>query len=451
MLPVIKLPMRVEIANQGSNTLSVYPQVGGSIDNGSTNASVTLAAGKSATFEASSLTNWYTVATTASAAGVTVGGSSGQIQYNNSAALGGFTASGDVLINTATGVTTLMGQAAIITPTVTSSQNNWSPSGWLTAGAMTANLIRTTLSTTYVSLTGLVPPSAGTIDGAIVTIENANASVAFMRFQANSGSSSAANQFGFKSDVYLDPGESLVLQYDATASLWRELHTHKWFDANLWGTGYDGTGPQTGSTFSREMHFTDWIVPASQAWPQTGFDVYVNGVLDISSASAAFLTYNGVAGSTAGTQNSVSGGSTTTGTGYLLARPDNGVASGAAQRPTARLARHRTHALHGTPAAATRPAAELAELAGRLATAAAAVVVPARDRLSSRCRYRGTSRSPRSTAKQRAMSATAARPAAAAAAMAPDSAAGAAAREARAECSAFEPAKSGGGRTRPSA
>jgi hypothetical protein len=73
VLPTPKQPgTSITIANQGVNSLAVYPQLGGSIDNGSTNASVTLSAGKSATFEASSLTNWYTVSTTATSGSGTV-------------------------------------------------------------------------------------------------------------------------------------------------------------------------------------------------------------------------------------------------------------------------------------------------------------------------------------------------------------------------------------------
>jgi hypothetical protein len=69
-LPVPKRPsMTISVANQGASTLNVYPQLGGTIDNGTANAAVTLLAGKSATYEASSLTNWYTIASTATAAG----------------------------------------------------------------------------------------------------------------------------------------------------------------------------------------------------------------------------------------------------------------------------------------------------------------------------------------------------------------------------------------------
>ncbi len=54
------------------------------------------------------------VVTTGSSAGGSAGGTNGQIQYNNSSALGGFTASGDATINTSTGAVTLANTA--VTP-----------------------------------------------------------------------------------------------------------------------------------------------------------------------------------------------------------------------------------------------------------------------------------------------------------------------------------------------
>jgi hypothetical protein len=70
ILPVPRTPgTSITIANQGASTLAVFPQVGGTIDGGSANASISLAAGKSSTFEASSLTNWYTTSTTAAGSG----------------------------------------------------------------------------------------------------------------------------------------------------------------------------------------------------------------------------------------------------------------------------------------------------------------------------------------------------------------------------------------------
>jgi hypothetical protein len=70
LLPAItQLPATVMIINQGDNDLSVYPQSGGTVDNGSADDPATLAAGDVATFTASSLTNWYTASTTGGGSG----------------------------------------------------------------------------------------------------------------------------------------------------------------------------------------------------------------------------------------------------------------------------------------------------------------------------------------------------------------------------------------------
>ena len=70
ILPVpLTYPLQISIVNGGSNALAIYPQVGGTIDNGSVNASVNATAGKTLTLEASSPTNWYTLSNTASAGG----------------------------------------------------------------------------------------------------------------------------------------------------------------------------------------------------------------------------------------------------------------------------------------------------------------------------------------------------------------------------------------------
>src|SRR5579862_6409841 len=56
--------------------------------------------------------NSLKAALTPTSTGLSIGGTAGQIEYNNAGSLGGFTASGDATINTATGAVTL---ASVIT------------------------------------------------------------------------------------------------------------------------------------------------------------------------------------------------------------------------------------------------------------------------------------------------------------------------------------------------
>ena len=71
LLPPVILPMRFEISNAGTNTLSVYPQSGGQIDANGTNDAATIAAGKAAMYEAVSLAQWYTISATSGSGTVT--------------------------------------------------------------------------------------------------------------------------------------------------------------------------------------------------------------------------------------------------------------------------------------------------------------------------------------------------------------------------------------------
>jgi hypothetical protein len=69
LLPVGLLPSEISVYNDGSNTLAIYPPVGGSIDGGTTNASVSLAAGSGVTFWASTPSNWYYLSSPSSSSG----------------------------------------------------------------------------------------------------------------------------------------------------------------------------------------------------------------------------------------------------------------------------------------------------------------------------------------------------------------------------------------------
>jgi hypothetical protein len=168
ILPVGKLPSEVSIFNDGTSSLTIYPPVGGSIDSGTANASVSLAAGSGATFWASTPSNWYHLVSSSSGGG-TPGGSSGQIQFDNAGAFGGFTASGDATINTSTSavsVTKTGGTA--FAPSATTDTTNASniTSGTLASGrlpAISASSITTgTLPAAQLPTTGVSASSITT-------------------------------------------------------------------------------------------------------------------------------------------------------------------------------------------------------------------------------------------------------------------------------------------------
>jgi hypothetical protein len=98
---------------------------------------------------------------TASAA--TPGGTSGQIQYNNSGALGGFTASGDATINTATGAVTLA--------TVNSNVGTFGSSA--AAPVVTVNAKGLVTAVTTAAITGTISGSGGLIGVRVFTTPGA--------------------------------------------------------------------------------------------------------------------------------------------------------------------------------------------------------------------------------------------------------------------------------------
>lgn len=70
VLPVpVELPREITISNNGGSALLVYPQAGGTIDNGSANASVSVATGSSVTYWPTSFTNWQSRVTGGSGGG----------------------------------------------------------------------------------------------------------------------------------------------------------------------------------------------------------------------------------------------------------------------------------------------------------------------------------------------------------------------------------------------
>jgi len=357
ILPVPKqLPCEIIVSNADTNTLSVYPPVNGTVAGGSTNSAYSLAANVTATFWASSLLNYYLVGISSSSSGITAltgdvtasgtGSVAATVAKINGVTLGSTTATaGNVLIGSgtqwvtnpvsgdvtlgSTGTTFLFGQTGLISATLAASANNYSPAGWLSGGAIVANVIRLNVTASGVKLTGLAAATSGGLEGAVVTLQNALGSTNPLHIVANSGSSSAGNQFSFLSDVWLDPGESLELQYDNTQGNWREGTAHKNFQAELWGSGASSAGPATSTSFTAPQYFTDWTVPASQVYTFEGFDVFVNGTLDLSAASAGALVFNGGAGGAGSGASAGGAGAAGNGTNPTLPSSKAGGAGGA--------------------------------------------------------------------------------------------------------------------------
>lgn len=61
-LPTAVIGMRITVRNTGANTLNVYPATGAAIGTAGTNVAVNIVAGASATYAATSTTQWYTIA-----------------------------------------------------------------------------------------------------------------------------------------------------------------------------------------------------------------------------------------------------------------------------------------------------------------------------------------------------------------------------------------------------
>lgn len=142
--------LMITIVNRGANTLNVYPASGAAIDAAGTNVAVSLLVGGTATYQASTVTQWYTVnppivagagatvtygngQTSVSATGTTPGGVNTNVQYNNAGAFGGSSSfnfiSGanprvDILGTTATNQLRIGGATDVGTATVYIETNN---------------------------------------------------------------------------------------------------------------------------------------------------------------------------------------------------------------------------------------------------------------------------------------------------------------------------------------
>jgi hypothetical protein len=227
MLPPTILPMRIEIANQGSNTLSIYPQIGGSIDNGTANAAVTLAAGKSSTFEASSLTNWYTVASTA-------GSGSGTVTSVT------FTGDGTVLSSTPSSAVTTSGTVAATLATQAKNVALAGPATGLNAAPTFRALVAADLPTTALEIDQCQSVITSDNDGATITFNLATSNWHTVTI--------VGNRTLALSNPVTGQQFTLVLVQDGTGS-----RTVTWFSTIKWA---GGTAPTLTTTAGKADIFT---------------------------------------------------------------------------------------------------------------------------------------------------------------------------------------------------
>ncbi len=160
---------KIDLPSQSTATTNGVVQVA----SGAVTANTALANGTTATTQAAH-DNSTKVATTAYAdaaggGGGTPGGSSGQVQYNNSGAFGGFTTSGDATINTSTGVLTIANSAV----TYAKMQNVSANSKLLGSGASGSGAPPSEITLgTGLSMTGttLNNSSGGTVTSVALTV-----------------------------------------------------------------------------------------------------------------------------------------------------------------------------------------------------------------------------------------------------------------------------------------
>lgn len=115
--------------------------------------------------------------------------------------------------------TTAIKETGVLSPaSITVSQNNYAPTG-----IDTASTLRLT-SSGAVNITGLAGlasgPTAPTSGRKIKLINIGSFAITLV---ANSGSSTAANRFGFPASFILYAGQACELLYDGTSSLWRVI------------------------------------------------------------------------------------------------------------------------------------------------------------------------------------------------------------------------------------
>jgi len=133
--------------------------------------------------------------------------------------------------------------AADISPAqITADQNDYNP-----AGLSTASVIRLDADAAR-KITGL----AGGADGRILVLYNVSSGAdGDIILSSQDTASTAANRFAFDVDKTLEPGSSITLIYDSTASRWRTISDRKYTGSVMRLTPFKDTdflGPATADT-----------------------------------------------------------------------------------------------------------------------------------------------------------------------------------------------------------
>ncbi len=118
--------------------------------------------------------------------------------------------SGDLAINS--GTLGLVGNTIISPAQITSTQDDWNPTGLSTAG-----VIRVDGDASFRQIRGITAPAAAKQ----LTLINVGSNAICLPTQNTN--STAANRFAFNRDIILFPGKSITLFYDTTSSRWRAL------------------------------------------------------------------------------------------------------------------------------------------------------------------------------------------------------------------------------------
>jgi hypothetical protein len=134
ILPASVLGQEVIVVNNGANSMNVFPASGDTINSGSANAAVAVAAGAQATFKGVSATNWLETVSTPGATGL----------YTN--AVNTMAAGGEIILDKGTGTVsagavTINKQSGVITTTSLSTATNASATVTLTNSEITTSSV----------------------------------------------------------------------------------------------------------------------------------------------------------------------------------------------------------------------------------------------------------------------------------------------------------------------